>query len=248
MTEDLLMIRRFLAFAIIISLCSCAKPNVPTPTASQATPTFPTKGWWHVRFKIFWPQDSRPRWWVDAAIAHEVINPILRNNKSNIELWRFHRRAARDKTGHQLSLLFYSSAMVADRVYEDIAANTFLQELLTEGIVVSVKYDDTSLVAMAGIGDTSDPNWAVEIQNSWPYFIMGASEMWLGTLNQITLEYQKEHPFSSLDEKLEGYQDIYDSMVFLWQEQCGHALLHHLYALYGYVPIKVRQVDMLMRF
>ena len=181
-------------------------------------------------------------------LVDRINHTLQRMNKKEIELWRFHRRAARDNAGHQFSFIFYASAPVADTIYENIRNDSLVQQLLNNGILVCVRYDDTSVISRPYIQDTSDPNWSIEIQKSWPYFIMGASRMWLDTLTQISLEYTRSYSFITLDEKLKAYQDIYDSMTYLWQEQCGHALLHHLYALYGYVPVKVRQVDMLMRF
>ena len=242
------MRRQFLVLLTLLFLCSCAKPQAPHPSARLGALPQTNRGWWYARFEVFWPQDSKPKWYVDALIAEEIIKPILEKNKKEIELWRFHRRAARDNAGHQFSFIFYASAPVADRIYENIRNDSLVQQLIDNGILVCVRYDDTSVISRPYIQDTSDPNWSIEIQKSWPYFIMGASRMWLDTLTQISLEYTRSYSFITLDEKLKAYQDIYDSMTYLWQEQCGHALLHHLYALYGYVPVKVRQVDMLMRF
>jgi len=243
------IIRRLCLFvfaALVLSSCTTV-PKMP-PTATGPATKIPIKGWWYARFKILWPDDSKPYWHVDAAIAHRVIRPILQAHANDIELWRFHRRAARDSAGHQFSFIFYASSKSAAKIYGDIRSNEFLQWLKDEGWVKKVAYDDTSVISRPDKGDTSDPNWSKEIKESWPYYIMGASRTWLSTLTQICQEYQEDHPSLTFEQQLQAYKKIYDSLTYLWQEEGGHAFLHHLYALFGYVPVKVRQADLLMRF
>jgi len=232
--------------ALLFSSCTTVPKRPPTVTGPPAKT--PQAGWWYARFGILWPKDSKPYWHIDAAIAHQVIRPVLEAHSKDIYLWRFHRRAVRDSAGHQFSFIFYTSSKSATQIYKEIQANGFLQWLQDEGWITRVAYDDTSLISKPDKRDTSDHNWSKEIQESWPYYIMGASQMWLSTLTQICQEYQEDHPLLKLEQDLEAYKKIYDSLTYLWQEEGGHAFLHHLYALFGYVPVKVRQADLLMRF
>ena len=241
--------RRYnLILMIFLLLCSCATPHGKPTSMVQQHGKLAPRGWWYARFKIQWPADTKPQWYLDAAIAREVVQPVLEAYGSQITLWRFHRRAARDNTGHQFSFIFYSGKQSANLIYSGIRKNRFLQLLLSDGKVIKVLYDDTGLLKKPNIQDTSDPHWSMEIQRSWPYFIMGASQMWLRMLDQLWDEYEKDHPSSTFEEQLESYKKVNDSLTYLWEDQCGHALLHHLYALFGYAPVKVRQADILMRF
>ncbi len=243
-----IMRKLYVISLLFLVLCSCAV-SPRTQIGKPAAPvTAAVKGWWYARFQIQWPEDSKPSWYIDAAIADQVIKPALRTYETEIDLWRFHRRAVRDDVGHQFSFIFYTNQQSANLIYSNIKENPFLQLLQSGGQVVKVRYDDTSVIKKPNIQDTSDPRWSIEVQKSWPYFIMGASNMWLDILDQLWNEYEQQHPSLTFETQLEAYHNIYDSLTYLWQEECGHALLHHLYALFGYVPVKVRKADLLMRF
>ena len=47
------------------------------------------------------------------------------------------------------------------------------------GLIIKDSYDDTSQITKPNIGDTSDLNWSSPVKKSWPYFMMGVSQMWL---------------------------------------------------------------------
>ncbi len=65
------------------------------------------KGWWYAKFRMDWPKDAEPLWHMDPLLAHRVIAPVLSRYSEEISLWRFHRRAAPDASGHQFSFIFY---------------------------------------------------------------------------------------------------------------------------------------------
>ena len=94
-------------------------------------------GWWKAAFFVTWPEDEDPLWHVDLLIAHRVIWPVLRQFDHHMVVWRFHRRAVRDKTGHQFSFIFYCSAPTAQKVFDAIRADHDLRAMRdrVEGIL-----------------------------------------------------------------------------------------------------------------
>ncbi len=144
---------------------------------------FFVNAWLSVSFKINWSDEAEPGWHIDLLLAHKVISPILDEFKDNILLWRFHRRAARDKAGHQFTFYFYSSTETANQIYESIKSNRILQKIKDAGIVVSDSYYDK--INRPNIEDTSDPKWSPLISKSWPYFINGVCRMWLNLVASI---------------------------------------------------------------
>jgi len=201
----------------------------------------PQKGWWSVRFKIQWPEEcDGPLWHVDALLADRVVAPVLNRRRSDIVLWRFHRRAARDDAGHQFSFVFFATRKTADRIYDAIRNNRMLKALEASGTIVAVKVDDTRIIAKPDPCDTSDARWPFSIKKSWPYFIMGASEMWLDLISQAARRCSAKDEPSSPESALEYYRRVNERVEELWRQEGGHALLHHLNALFGYAPLKIR--------
>ncbi|GAA4959031.1 hypothetical protein GCM10025791_44900 [Halioxenophilus aromaticivorans] len=50
-------------------------------------------------------------------LADQVVEPMLTAMAEPIALWRFHRRAGRDKAGHQFSFMFYTDDGTAQQVF-----------------------------------------------------------------------------------------------------------------------------------
>jgi hypothetical protein len=172
-------------------------------------------------------------------LADSVVRPVLYQHRENILLWRFHRRAARDTAGHQFSFLFYSTPETAEQIYRLLASNRQLQEMKTSGLIVKDIYADTAIVNRPNIEDTSDSKWSPEMQKSWPHFIMGVSQMWLDLINQLTREFSHESARDSLTQSVSLYHQVNDKITQLWQKEGGHALLHHLSAVFGYEQVMV---------
>jgi len=194
-------------------------------------------GWWYVRFKIEWPHGAPPPWHIDPLIAHRIIYPVLSNHQKDIQLWRFHRRAARDKYGRQFSFIFYSSPETASRLNDTLKINPLLTVLKGSGIVEEIFYDNTMNMGRPDLEATSDTHWSVPLQKSWPYYIMGVSMTWL---HLIDLEVKNSGKLTG-PETVEGltayYKKINASVTKVWQHEGKHAFLHHLNALFGYEPV-----------
>lgn len=208
----------------------------------------PRGGWWYAKFYINWPEDIQPFMYIDLCLAHRVLLPVLSEHKDNISLWRFHRRAARDQAGHRFGFIFYASPEVAEEIYADLQNNSLLAEMSHAGLIIDIAYDDTLVITRPHIENTSDPNWSTTIQKSWPYFIMGVSQMWLASIAEIVEQEFPGYDPSSLDEMLTFYEHVDETLTSLWQEEGRHSLLHHLNAIFGYEPVRLNRGDIMFRF
>ena len=241
--QPLGVLRRRTALLVLFLLLSGCQSIQPSPIANapgseeQLLPS--GRGWWYARFGIAWPKDEEPSWYMDTLIADQVISPVLKAQRSSIELWRFHRRAARDKAGHTFSFIFYTTPQDARRIYRAIELNPVLKQLRDRRAVVRASFDDTSIIARPAIKDVSDAHWPEVIQQSWPPYIMGASQMWLELTHALAADDETDQS------QIARYQSVQKKLDQLWLNEGQHALLHHLNALFGYQPIKVIEQNLM---
>ena len=214
--------------------CASAPPAPPATGESLGTPA--AEGqlyWWYSRFRLAWPEGQPAPWGTDPLLADRVIRPILETEHDQITLWRFHRRAARDAAGRQFSFIYRATPATARRVQARIDADQQVTRLLRQGTLLQVSHDDPARPQRPGIGDTSDPAWTPQMQRAWPYFILGASQLWLELIRELDatpgLPRGTDARYAAIDRELET----------LWREQGGHALLHHLSAVFGYRELLV---------
>ncbi len=224
-----------IAVCTILSSCSTTTGQQQQILSEQPKTLSTNKNWWYARFLINWPEDKSPNWHIDVLLADKVIRPVLLQNRAQIKLWRFHRRAGR-KWGHIFSFIFYAEPKVAKRIYQDIGENTVLFELLDDGVVERYTTEDLTNLKRPNIEDTSDKHWNKIIQKSWPYYIMGVSEMWLDMIDLlVTFNNEKQEPLQ------EHYLHIHEAITKLWENEGGHAFLHHLNALFAYQPVAITE-------
>jgi hypothetical protein len=207
-------------------------------------PKSSAKGWWNQRFRMQWPEDKDPSWHVDLILAHKIIAPILYENKQNIDLWRFHRMAARSLWGHQFSFNFYTTPETAHIICNSIKTNRLLKELLRSGIITEVLYECSDAVGAPNIEDSGDASWSFPIKKSWPYFITGVCEMWLKLIDEIAQNQSSGRTIKSLPKIITFYQGVNDAVKKTWREEGGHSLFHHLNAIFGYEPVLVHEVQL----
>ena len=241
-----------IAAAILMSIimqsgCTTWGPAVADTVGARQKSDNSKYGWWYARFQMNWPEKTEPNLYLDTMLAHKIVLPVLNKNRKNIYLWRFHRRAARDRAGHQFSFIFYASPPAARKIYRSITANSFLNQLKQADIILRYTFDDTGTIVRPGIEATSDPSWSLPIQKSWPYFIMGTSQTWLDLIVQLAENKASENPPSSLQEFQLFYQQLNKSITVSWQKEGRHAFLHHLNAIFGYEPVIVYE-KRLMKF
>ena len=228
----------FVVLMMVVLGCATTGPGksaetIEPPPAEIAS----SDGWWSARFHIQWPQEEEPAWHMDLLIAHKIIAPLLLQYKNRIHIWRFHRRAARDESGHQFSFIFYASAETAYQIFDLLRSNALLKQMAYAGRIIEKVYDNPDRIAKPRIKDTSDPGWPSAVQKSWPYFIMGVSQMWLNLITETIAEIPAAKTSLSLDEQEEFYRKVNARITSLWESNGRHAFLHHLNALFGYEPL-----------
>ena len=101
-------------------------------------------------------------------------------------------------------------------------------------------FDDHQQPIRPNIEDTSDPIWSETVQKTWPHFIMGVSETWLGLINQLATEHEQLADPDDLQTLLPKYQKINAAVDEIWKQHGRHAFLHHLNAVFGYRPLYMR--------
>ena len=231
-----------LLIGILIAGCSVKKKPEHVLSPDHVPPGFKSMDnsyWWTCNFRIIWPDDSDINWGMDLLLAHAVVSPVLMRHTTNIPFWRFHRRAARDNSGHQFSFLFYSKPEIASLVLTEIAENKLLVDAYDANLIDRVLIDDPNHPQLPNIEDTSDRNWSPDLQKNWPSFIMGTSSLWLGLIDDAL----PDSPDDSTDihTLLEKYREANERITETWRSEGQHALLHHLNAIFGYKPLHIRK-------
>ncbi len=224
---------------LILSACTALPPVSSTVAAEQSATPLPEappnnlQGWWSVKFQMPWQPDTEPNWSIGTWIAADLLGPVIQGHHTELELWRVHRRAARDAGGYTFSFIFYASAQTAAKVYAEINVHPLIAELKQRGLLAAVQQDELNQNNKPAIADTSDSKWPPSIRQTWPYFIMGASQMWLELVKELNKELQ------NISDPQARYQLLQSRLTDLWRKNGQHAWLHHLSALYGYSPLEI---------
>ena len=108
-------------------------------------------------------------------------------------------------------------------------------------MIVRDAYDDTGAITRPNIEDTSDRSWSPAIQKSWPFYIMGVSEMWLNLIREVASQTSGGKTPATVEEQLRFYEQVNASIEQMWKDEGQHAFLHHLNAIFGYEPLTVRE-------
>jgi hypothetical protein len=198
---------------------------------------FKMKIWHKFYFRMNWPDNEKPKWWLDLFVVDSLFREILSSNRERIGLWRFHRRAIKDNSGHQLTLLCYMTKEDSKLINDVIQKSSTLKILIDNGQLREFSYEEGG----KNIEDSSDGNWSIEIQKSWPYFIDGVSEMLLEMIDVIRMDVAEDlglHPPLQDPSDIERlYIKVNERLISLWQNEGSHAFFHHINALFGYAPL-----------
>jgi len=197
------------------------------------------KGWWKVGFHRPYEQEQEPAWYLDSLIAYKIIKPVL-DGHPDIALWRFHRRASHDAAGHEFSFLFYAPRNMAVGIYAQIKEFSLTKSLLNDHYIDHLSSYDINGNLRSKIAATSDTHWPAELQNTWPYFIMGASQTWLGLIGEFYLQ-QPEVDEQDIGRLVDSFKQVNEDINKLWEVNGGHAFLHHLNALFGYQELYITE-------
>ncbi len=224
----------FLALAgMMLAGCASSHPTAPPPQPTAAVPLPDDElNWWVVRYRIHWPEGESPDWAIDLLLAHAVVKPSLEIYSQRLPYWRFHRRAARDASGHQFSFLFYTDPPTARAIYASLEANPVLGKLKAQGLITQIVKDDPDRPERPNIEDTSDPKWSPTLQRHWPAYIMGVSQLWLGLIDDAVADLPVES-YAGYD-PLVIYRAADKRVSQIWFKEGQHAFLHHLSAVFGY--------------
>jgi len=228
-----------LLVSALLGACSSLAP-VPGAAPVEPPPTNADNVWQRVRFFVHWPDGEDPRWYVGALVAHRVVGPALARYRSQIKLWRFHRRANRDPAGHSLSFLSYAPPAVNHRLCADLRADPLVARLLEARVLDKVACSGPPPAAAGRIDATSDGGWSPEMQRAWPYFIMGVSETWLRLLDAYARETGAADP-ADVQQTLQRYREVENRISAVWTDEGGHAFIHHLSGVFAYEPLYVNE-------
>jgi len=230
---------------VVLLLLAIAAGCATTPPASVGQEAVATDGataaltWKRVRFFVHWREErEEPSWSVDVLLAQRVVEPVLERYRGSITLWRFHRRAARDAAGHSLSFLVYAPESVGSALCRTLRGDTTVRRLLVAGVLDEVRCQAPDAAKARLVEATSDPSWSPALQRTWPYYIMGVSEMWLRLIDEYS---QPESGFQPIGQMLAHYEAVQQKLTETWKDEGGHAFLHHLSALFAYQPVDVVQ-------
>lgn len=225
---------------LVLGACggNTARPGLtagqePSGTADAAQPT-----WRYVRFLLNRDDDDEVASYLDLLIADRLFADVLGRHEPAIRLWRFHRRWPRDATGHQFSFIFFAAPDVIEQVLTEIEDAPLLNRLRADGHLREFRVDALNAGRDTDPAATSDPAWSPVIQREWPEFIMGASRMWLGLVQQEAASVDHLDLYAR-------YAQVEERLDELWYEEGNHAFFHHLSALFGYKPLRVIRRDVM---
>ena len=232
---------------VLLMLSACTRTVVirtPASDVASGPMTAADDGddWWSIAFRMQWDPEQPPDLYLDALLADQVCAPALAEVGSRIDLWRFHRRAARDDVGHRFSLMVYTDLSTAEALYGQIRGASVLQWLESSGRVMHVAMNKVERPELPPIARASDGTWPPEIQASWPWFIMGVSHTWLSLISEVTVEQPMEEP--STGTLLEYYRSVDGRVTALWRDYGQHVYLHHLNAVFGYQPLVIKETNL----
>jgi hypothetical protein len=240
-----------------LSACAVVSPVVTPPALPvsaelpQAQEGMDKNYWWFVRVKVVWPEEEPIAWYMDVLLAHQLFKPVLLKYAHDIELWRFHRRAGRDKAGHRFSFIFYAREATATAILNNLAENPLIPKLMGANRVEKIVLYEANKKPNSAIEATSDKNWSLTMQRAWPYFAMGGSQVWLSLIDQYAASAEHSLTHDSLENNddiealLAFYRQIDEKIVTTWEEEGGHAFLHHLNALFGYGDVAIYERRMI---
>jgi hypothetical protein len=213
------------------------------PKAARIDIEQPDQYWWQLGFRLTWPEEEQPDFSRHLLIAEQLLLPTMVEHQAQLSLWRFHRRAGRGETGHQFSLIFYSDEVTAAQIVDEIESDPLTQWLIDRELIEKVRFNQRSPEELGRLELTSDSTWPIEIQRSWPYFVMGASQAWLMLVQELSAESRLsgDVDYPSL---LLHYQKVDEQLNAQWRENGQHAYLHHLNAVFGYQPLIIRSKEL----
>lgn len=177
-----------------------------------------------------------PCWWIDLFLLDTVVRDFLSRNRTTINLWRFHRRFNTDEAGHQFSFILYTTREVSETIESFVSGHEAIAVLQQAKLLrARVQRNDGSEIEA-----TCDKSWPLSLQQAWPYYIMGVSQMVLDLVDR--LRTFPRPAFNGLSVK--NYEDYYTNLMAeltnVWKNWGSHAFFHHMNAIFGYERLIAR--------
>lgn len=201
--------------------------------------------WQSFRLRLEWEGKSEPKWWLDLFILDNIVRDLISDNRKNIKLWRFHRRAARDHSGHQLTIYCYTQKKVGYSINNQLLESDLFELLNKTNLLKEYQWNEEhgSERNMNKIEDTSDPNWPIEIKKAWPFYIMGVCDMFLDLIKNLSENMTNKRPKIASLKRVEPadiyYRELNKLVSDTWNINGNHAFFHHINAIFGYVPLSI---------
>lgn len=192
---------------------------------------------WHAqKLVIGLPDGGKPDWWIDFMLIDTVIRDCMSATRGELRLWRIHRRAAADTSGHVLSFFYMSTGETHGDVSRQFAQHQVTTALIAAGLVL--RHDVAELGG--SLEATSDPNWPDPLRRAWPHFVSGVSATFLELIDQVRTSTQPSPSVESTEELRSYYTDLMEQVDCIWREHGSHAFFHHVNAIFGYTPVVAR--------
>jgi len=148
-------------------------------------------------------------------------------------MWRVHRRAADDASGHRFSFIYYASPEVFKRVKSSMNNHESANIIRDSGILLDLLHNEEGLE----IESTCDPSWPLSLRKSWPYYIMGVSQMALDLIENLRTSPRPALDISSIHQQELYYTQLMIKQKEVWQNWGSTAFFHHINAIFGYEPL-----------
>ena len=232
---------RAVVFGLSVLLIACShRPTTQPAPIGDPYAGDASRAWSSAAFEFEWPAGKAPDFHLDLLVSHEIVAPAVAAHRTDIALWRVHRRAARDAAGHRLTLHLYSQPGVGDAVLDAVVGHPLVQRLSDHGVLVGVRPTRAANSGRPDRAGTSDANWSPALQRAWPNFIMGVSETWVALIDEHLPDPAVGVVDETTEAKIERYRRAAERITELWRDEGGHAFFHHLSALFGYKPVLLR--------
>lgn len=194
--------------------------------------------WYEFNFSIGWPDNQEPKTWVDIFIIDRIVRDVISKKKSEIDLWRIHRRWVRDERGHELRLDCFSGEETGSLMEELIRENGCFKILKDNNLLAKDLAKGTGGSNIHDIADDiSTRNWPMELKKSWPYYIQGCSKLFLYLIEFLTGSIQADFDDKDISKIESYYTKLNNRISEIWQRDGSHAFFHHINAIFGYVPV-----------
>lgn len=194
--------------------------------------------WYSFNFNISWDRKSQPKTWIDIFIIDTIVREMISKKKSEIVFWRVHRRWCPDQTGHELTFDCFTNQDTAKAIRQLVTKSNYFEMLLKSDLIngsVELKKVPAERDGITAL--TSDTGWPMALQEAWPCYINGCSEVFLRLIENVKGN-RGLPPDMPTAEKL--YTDVDNRIIEIWQSYGCDAFFHHLSAIFGYKPLPIR--------